>query len=82
MRGRILPAGSPLVQFEVQRSAHDVTGDFPFTVWVDPRPRKPMQGCPQPHAFRVVMSDIGHEITRGPDGLEPGCCFCMGRFVE
>lgn len=67
----ILPAGSPLVQFEKTQRAHG--GNFPLGLkWVNRNPIKPTNpgfSCGGP-VFRVEGDDYTF------------VCPCMGRFVE
>ncbi len=86
MSGLVVPAGSPLVQFEVTgwcKGASDGPDDLPFVVWVK-RESEPMN-CPvSGRGWRVV--ETGPEsitaMTDQDSRLNPGVCLCMGRFVE
>lgn len=80
--GRILGADSRLVQFVIERSAHDIESDsYPFVVWVDRIPGPSMPECSRSPSWHVVSCADGSNIEAAP-GTEPGCCLCMGRFVE
>lgn len=90
MSGLILPAGSPLVQFEVQRPSRVALMqkppgvEFPFLVWVNraPQPRDPRRypcDCGS-HVWSVDRKTLPRkgEMNRA----HPSVCLCMGRFIE
>lgn len=89
MSGLILPAGSPLVQFEVQR-LHE--GDppsaakvLPFIVWAN---RNASRACRYECDGRefVVPMEIANPIREAvglkPYKVDPAVCSSTGRFVE
>lgn len=88
--GMILPAGSPLVQFEVHRqhagSLKPVHGfKFPSLVWVDRSHARPCDfiGC-QGRVFSIP-SDIAKRASIEAGGTERpklGVCESQGNFVE
>ncbi len=87
MTGMILPADSPLVQFEIQRYADGFVDDnLPCPVWVDARhPLKPgvggiACGCSGPF-YPIRKFPEGRE-AKTIEGYTPSVCLCMGRFVE
>lgn len=84
--GLILPAGSPLVQFEVQRAIY--RRDVPFIAWVNRIPEALRQGdevllCTAECKvlFRLDWENSGYLIPPG-DGYHYSVCLCMGRFIE
>lgn len=82
MSGLILPAGSPLVQFEVRQFPHGGHSEepLPLVLWVDRRPGKKKSGkCGGP-TFRVSLAGE-YEVTPKGDGYA-AVCLCMGRFIE
>lgn len=84
MSGMILPAGSPLVQFEMRALAHGAkTGktQLPIKLWVDRTPIKPLGHyfvCGGP-VFRI-SSAVGVKVNNRDEG--PCVCKCMGGFIE
>ena len=85
--GLILPADSPLVQFEIQRYSDGTVDDnLPHVVWVDrARPLKPSTGgiaCNCKGPFYPIRDDGGAGITTPFAGYTPSVCTCMGNFIE
>lgn len=82
MSGMILPAGSPLVQFEVTAHCKSGTGgpdNIPLVVWVHREPET--MNCPVYGQGWRVASIEGAEMTYATH-LAPGVCLCMGNFLE
>lgn len=92
--GMILPAGSPLVQFEVTQP-HDgysqseaaviKANGLPRVIWVNRNGHKVGDtsfGCPvcTPGSGRLVFAAPMSNDVNGHAG--PHVCLCMGRFVE
>jgi hypothetical protein len=80
--GAILPAGSPLVQFEVTANAHGgYLEELPRIIWVDRNPSRSLEmkvfTCGGP-GFGVYEPDI-----IGMDHIvRAAVCRCMGHFIE
>jgi hypothetical protein len=88
-KGAILPAGSTLVQFEIERYADGfVDTHLPCPVWVDrENTLKPSInrdgiacGCNGPF-YPIRMFPEGREAVTVP-GHTASVCLCMGRFIE
>lgn len=88
--GMILPVGSPLVQFEVQRAHGDEVnpGDvllLPVLVWID---RVSIGACRAKCGGRefTVPMGIANPIREAagmkPYRTDPAVCSSQGRFVE
>lgn len=88
MSGIVVPAGSPLVQFEVIGAAKDADEyqlgraekACPFIVWVNRNPVRGEMNCGCKVRFSVADPTIpaGLDVNRG----SVFACLCMGRFVE
>lgn len=76
LAGMILPAGSPLVQFEVTNEAHGGAKKTRGIIWVSRIPKK-QPWCAGP-AFNAPdeTDQLGERI-----GLTY-VCLCQGRFIE
>lgn len=84
MSGLILPAGSPLVQFELTHLAHGGKGAYnlPALIWVDRTPSDPVQFCPAGRILFDVKHMDGGSIFPVKEGHRAAVCACMGRFAE
>ena len=85
MTGRILPAGSPLVQFEIQRSSDGwKSPTWPEVIWVDrsKRPAAGAKGCNCEVSYSVADPDFLGRFQAKTPGDAVVVCPCMGRFVE
>jgi hypothetical protein len=87
--GLVVPAGSSLAQFEIQRYADGVVAPpLPVLVWVDAA--KPLRsdgtgiacGCQGPFFPIRAMADDGVDFPQTIPGHTPSVCRCMGSFIE
>lgn len=77
-QGRVLPEGSPLVQFEVRKNAHGSVGLIPEILWGH---RTPVEPGPSFAGCRPVFPVPGQEAT-SVKGTPRAVCLCMGNFIE
>jgi hypothetical protein len=75
-QGRILPAGSPLVQFEVESEAHGAAKNTRGLIWVDRTPFSDSGWCKPTFRAPSEMDEFGERVGN------TFVCLCMGRFVE
>ena len=77
--GMIVEAGSPLVQFEIQRAAHGGTVFEPEVLWINRVPLADAELTEDWEGCRPVFTAPGR---RGINGIAGAVCLCMGRFIE
>lgn len=81
--GMILPSGSPLVQFHVERRSNGEP--FSRVVWVNrggTLNRSERFSCGHTTPVFVVEFDHKGIAPRSKTGRTVAVCLCMGRFIE
>jgi len=83
MSGLILPAGSPLVQFELTGFPHGggANTDLPVQIIVNRFPTKIPCPAGKP-CFEPHLETEEYRISAALPGHRPVVCLCMGRFIE
>lgn len=87
-KGRILPEGSILVQFEVQRNSPLAGGmdlESSIPVWIDRSSRRECPHCDEGEIFTVPLDEAekAHMIAGVRKAvIARSVCLCMGRFIE